>query len=519
MDSNPPTEVTVLTDHILPQTVQGGKSRRAVLDVRVTPRPVGAFADPSLRSGQVLKIGATWKSKRYQSRPLLLPALALAAVVLAFPPQVPAQASSSLSRERHVLVISVDGMGASLYQLLATKVHIPNLARLHREGSFAEGVLGVYPTVTYPSHTTIVTGRMPAEHGIYSNLSSRQAGKNPSDWFWFAKAIKAPTLWDEANAHRLSSGAVFWPVTAGAPIYWDIPEIWDPQKPLQVDPVYVAKYATPGLLFEALLELGPPKAGQELDVTRARLAAFILKKYKPDLLLVHLCDLDGVEHQFGPNSSQAAATLEKIDGHIGELLAAGETAGLADSTDVFIVSDHGFLPVGAEIKPNVLLVKAGLLTADENGNLTGGRIATVANGGSFFIYWPQSQDLRAEVNEALKPLRDSGALWGVLDRAALKDLGAEPAAQMALEASTGYEFGSGAAGELISPGESITGTHGYLPFRRELESSFIAWGVDIKAGVDLHTIRMTEIAPTILKAMGITDSKFGDEPPLAEIFK
>jgi len=360
---------------------------------------------------------------------------------------------------------------------------------------------------------------MPAEHGIYSNLSSREAGKNPGDWFWFAKAIKTPTLWDEANAHRLSSGAVFWPATAGAPIYWDIPEIWDPQKPLQVDPVYVAKYATPGLLFEALLEIGPPKAGQELDVTRARLATFILKKYKPDLLLVHLCDLDGVEHQFGPNSSQAAATLEKIDGHIGELLAADEAAGLADSTDVFIVSDHGFLPVGAEIQPNVLLVKAGLLTADEKGNLTGGRIATLANGGSFFIYWPQSQDLRSEVSEALKPLRKSGALWGVLDRAALKDLGAEPAAQMALEASTGYEFGSGAAGDVISSGRKITGTHGYLPFRRELESSFIAWGPDIKAGVDLHTIRMTEIAPTILKAMGIDDPKFGEEPPLLEIFK
>ena len=418
-----------------------------------------------------------------------------------------------------MLVISVDGMGASLYDLLATKIHISNLPRLRREGSYAEGVLGVYPTVTYPSHTTIVTGRMPAEHGIYSNLSSREPGKNPEDWFWFAKAIKVPTLWDEARAHHLTTGATFWPVTAGAPIYWDVPEIWDPQKPLQVDPAYVAKYATPGLLFEALLELGPPQPGQELDVTRSRLAAFILKKYKPNLLLVHLCDLDGVEHEFGPNSPQAAATLEKIDGHVGELLAADRAAGLADSTDVFIVSDHGFLPVGAEIKPNVLFVKAGLLTADEKGNVTGGRIDTVADGGSFFIYWPESADLRSTVNEALKPLRDAGALWAVLDRAALRDLGSEPAAQMALEAPTGYAFGSGAAGDLISRGKSITGTHGYLPFRRELEASFIAWGPGIRAGVDLHTIRMTEIAPTILKAMGIDDPKFGDEPPLVEIFK
>jgi predicted AlkP superfamily pyrophosphatase or phosphodiesterase len=228
-------------------------------------------------------------------------------------------AGSPASSGRHVIMISVDGMGSSYYTAPPPGLRIPNLQRLMKEGSYAEAVEGIYPTVTYPSHTTLVTGRLPAEHGIYSNLSSREPGKNPGDWFWFAKDIKVPTLWDEAEGHRLTTGATFWPVTAGAPIYWNVPEIWDPQKPLQADPSYVAKYATPGLLFEALLEIGPPQPGQELDVMRTRLAAFVLKKYKPNLLLVHLCDLDGQEHQFGPDSPQVEATLKKIDGHVGEL--------------------------------------------------------------------------------------------------------------------------------------------------------------------------------------------------------
>ena len=466
---------------ILPQTGQRGKTRHTLLLMAAALVGLGLILEPCLRAQETPSLG-------------------------------PAQV-------RHVLVISVDGLGASLYDRLAAKIHISNLPRLRREGSYAEGVLGVYPTVTYPSHTTIVTGRMPAEHGIYSNLSSREPGKNLADWFWFTKAIQVPTLWDEARTHHLTTGAVFWPVTAGAPIDWDVPEIWDPQSPLQVDPTYVAKYATPGLLFEALLAIGPPQPGQELDVTRTRLAAFILKKHKPNLLLVHLCDLDGTEHEFGPDSPQAAATLEKIDGHVGELLAADRAAGLAESTDVFIVSDHGFLPIDAEIRPNVLFVKAGLLSADVDGNVTGGKIATVANDGSFFIYWPETEDLRPTVSEALKPLRDHGMLWAVLDRAALGDLAAELAAQMALEAPAGYAFSSRAAGDLISKRSRTGGTHGYLPFRRELEASFTAWGPDIRAGGNLHTIRMTEIGPTILKAMGIDDPKFGDEPPLKEIFK
>ncbi len=65
-------------------------------------------------------------------------------------------------------------MGGSLTSEMSPNVRISHLLQLKEQGSFAEGVVGVYPSVTYPSHTTIVTGRRPAEHGIYSNLSSRE---------------------------------------------------------------------------------------------------------------------------------------------------------------------------------------------------------------------------------------------------------------------------------------------------------------------------------------------------------
>jgi predicted AlkP superfamily pyrophosphatase or phosphodiesterase len=428
-------------------------------------------------------------------------------------------AASGPSSARHVLVVSVDGMGASWYVAPPANLRIPNLQRLMAEGSYAEGVEGVYPSVTYPSHTTLVTGRVPGEHGVYSNLSSREAGKNPNDWFWFAESIKVPTLWDEAQQHGLTSAAVFWPATTGARITWNIPEIWDPAKGMAGDPLYVAKFATPGLLFEAAMELGPPKAGGDDDVTRTRLAAFVLKKHKPNLLLLHLAALDEAEHGYGPQSAEAITTLENIDSRLGDLLAAVKEAGLEDSTDVYIVSDHGFLPVEREVNPNVLLVKAGLLQVDQSGKITGGKIVTVATGGAFFIYWPDSQKLRQEVEAALKPLRDKGVLWSVFSRTALADLGAEPAIQMALEAPSGVGFDDSANGEVIVKRAKLGGTHGYLPFRSGLESAFIARGPGIKRGVNLHRIRMTAIGPTILRSMGINDPQFGSQPPLTDIFK
>lgn len=394
---------------------------------------------------------------------------------------------------------------------------IPNLLRLKREGSYAEAVEGVYPTLTYPSHTTLVTGCVPAQHGIYTNLSSRVAGKNESDWFWFAKSIRCTTLWDEARRHGLTTASVAWPVTAGAAINWDVPEIWNPAKGMVIDPLYVAKFMNPVFGLQLMGAIGTPTPGMDSDVLRTRIARYVITEHKPDLALVHLVDLDATQHAAGPRTPQAAAALTQIDTHIGQILASVKEAGIASRTDVFIVSDHGFLPVRRVINPNVLLVKAGLLTADAKGNITGGFIDTVANGGSFFIYWPKNEHLRAEVRGALEPLLDRKLAWAVLGPGALKDLGADPDAQLALDAPTDAMFGGSGRGELVTP--AFGGDHGYLPFREGLAASFIGWGPGIKAGVDLHRIRMIQVAPTILKAMGISDPHFGDAPPLEDIWR
>src|SRR5207249_4223380 len=156
------------------------------------------------------------------------------------------------------------------------------------------------------------------------------------------------------------------------------------------------------------------------------------------------------EHEHGPDSAPAAAALERIDTRIGEIEGAVKEASLADSTDFFILSDHGFMAVERTIQPNVLLAKAGLLTLDERGQITGGKIATVSNGGSMFIYWPEGNDLHGAVDAALKPLRDQGLLWAVFDHRALEELGSDPGARMALEPPRGAMFGSRATGELVN---------------------------------------------------------------------
>ncbi len=426
-------------------------------------------------------------------------------------------AVAGAAHHRHVLVISVDGMRSAAYVNPTEGTRIPNLLRLKREGSFAEAVEGIYPTETYPSHTTIVTGCLPAQDGIYTNRSSRVAGKNPNDWFWFSKSITCRTLWQEARQHGMTSASVGWPVTAGAQIDWDVPEIWNPQEGQVPDPLYVAKFMNPIFALQALGAIGPPKPGEDDDELRTGLAVYVIQEHRPDLTLVHLVDLDAIEHRYGPESAQAAQTLSHCDERIGAMLAALSKSGVAGNTDVFIVSDHGFLTVDRVIHPNTLLVRAGLLRTNSAGGVTGGKIDTVSNGGSFFIYWPANENLRPAVESALKPLFDQGLLWGVLGPSALREMGADPHARLALEAPRGSMFDPLATGPLLSP-RPEGGDHGYLPFRKGLAASFIAWGPDIKRGVDLHRILMTSVGPTILKAMGISDPKFAGGPALVGLW-
>src|SRR5262245_2184629 len=90
-----------------------------------------------------------------------------------------------------VLLISIDGLHpAYVTQADRHALKIPTLRRFMSDGTFATGVIGVTPTVTYPSHTTLVTGVAPSAHGIASNTTFDPLGRNRDGWYWYAEDIK-----------------------------------------------------------------------------------------------------------------------------------------------------------------------------------------------------------------------------------------------------------------------------------------------------------------------------------------
>src|SRR3989442_4442883 len=154
-----------------------------------------------------------------------------------------------------LLIVSVDGLRPDYVTAADTHgLKIPALRRFLKEGAFAEGVVGVVPTTTYPSHTTLLTGVWPATHGIYANTVFDPTPAGDRSWFWYAEDIKVPTLWDAAAKAGWKRARVTWPGTAGAAGDWNIPAFWHFGGP--GDANLMRMESTPGLLPELAKDLG-----------------------------------------------------------------------------------------------------------------------------------------------------------------------------------------------------------------------------------------------------------------------
>lgn len=429
--------------------------------------------------------------------------LTLAAISL---PSARASAQPSQPLTEHLVVISVDGMMPAAYlRPDRYNLNIPNLRRLMAEGSYAAGVIGVYPSVTYPSHATIVTGVPPVVHGIYLNELFTDPAKNEQKYQWEAKYFRVPTLWDAAHKAGLKTAAVGWPSTLGAPIDYHLPEIWDPKNAESGhDFRYAAPFATPGLVDALEHEFGP-STSKPLDEARTDAAVYILRQYRPNLLLLHIYDLDYAQHNFGPMSPQALKALEFADKQLGRLVEAAREAGILAETTFVIVSDHGFLPVRRDLNLGRVLVGKNLIKRGHDGKVSKWHAWPVLGGGAgyLFLHEPTRKNNVKKVYEALENYVRMGAIAAVFSPAATQELtGVEGA--MLLEAGRGYRLREGWSRPVDEEASERRGAHGYLPFWPDMQASFIASGAGVRPGVHLSEIPMTAIAPTLATLLGVS---------------
>jgi len=405
---------------------------------------------------------------------------------------------------RHVVLISIDGFRPEFY--LDSLWPAPVMQQLKKTGVYAQKVKSVFPSFTYPSHVAMLTGALPARSGIYYNAPFEPEGSS-GKWNWFIKDIKVPTLWTSIKAAGLTSAAVEWPVSVGEEITWNVPEIWDTKKPSDRI-TETRKYATKGLIEEIELNATGKLDGENmneeyvsLDENAGRMAAYIFKTYKPNLLALHFACVDGAQHEQGREGEKVKLAVATADRAIGNILEAIEKAKLTDSTTIIITGDHGFMNMQQVIRPNIWLKKAQLL-----GEGRSWKIKFQPAGGSAFLYVQNKKDEQSinKVKQLLNQLpAEIQKYFTIYDRKKLDAMGADSNAVLALAAVPGIVFSGSVEGDELSQVKG-GGHHGYDPEIAEMHTGFIGYGPGFNKGVVIAAMGVKDIAPIIARLLGLT---------------
>lgn len=422
--------------------------------------------------------------------------------------------TANAQKSKYVVLVSIDGFRPDFY--LDDSYPTPNLKYFKQNGVYAEGVNGVFPTVTYPSHTSIVTGATPAVHGIYYNTPFEPNGVTG---LWNSKfqLIKSKTIWQAAKEAGLKTASVSWPVTEEADcIDYNIPESFtlrdglDRRKP-------TSQFATPKGLFEEVQEYATGKMSAmdlninyfKMDENLGRIAAYIIRTYKPNLLTLHLPTADKAQHSQGRNGKDVKLALATADRAIGGILEAFSLAGIMDSASIIVTGDHGFVDTHTTLSPNTWLVEAGLLPAKLSPDSTWKAIFQ-ATGGSAFLKLKDKND-KSTIKKVYDILSRQPAsiskLYKVLDGPDLQNSGCDPGVVLALLPEQGISMRGNTSGMLLS--RSVGGTHGYYPNFKEIQTGFVAYGAGIGKAV-IPVMSLTDIASIVTSLLGVPfSSAFG----------
>ncbi len=405
------------------------------------------------------------------------------------------------------IVISIDSLFTSDIEHIKK---LKNFKKILDESSIVKNINCIYPTLTYPCHTSIITGVYPDKHKISHNEKFQPHSQNP-DWYWYSKDIAVDSVIDIAKRNNLKTSTVLWPVTGGCSADYNIAEIWTKTK--EENPIEVFKNSSTKELMETIY----PKYSHiiqwntepHLDEFGVCCAEDIITTYKPDLMFIHLAYLDHTRHGFGLFNEEVEKAFDKYDEWIGRLINSLEKAGVYEETNFIILGDHGQIGVKNLISPNVILKDKELIDVDENGKLIDYKAICHSAGISTQVII-KDKNYTDEVYNVLCEMsknKELGIEYIFTKDECRKFHNLDCEAEFVIEGIEGVAFSNDIVGEVIkstdcSDYKYSVATHGHLPHKGD-KPPFIAKGPNIKTNIVIDGGDLVDEAPTIMKIFGI----------------
>lgn len=416
-----------------------------------------------------------------------------------------------MKQTEYCIVVSLDAVGSRDFEFLKEQ---PNMKELLKDASYSTQVSSVYPSITYPAHTSIVTGHYPGTHGIVNNLKLQPLMDNP-DWFWKIKDVRKPTFYEEAEKNGIRTAALLWPVTGGAHISYNLPEIL-PNRPWQNQISVSMRNGTVPYELDLNSRFGYLRDGvkqPQLDNFVQLSMLYTIRRYHPQLMLVHLTDVDTNRHLYGVDSPEAKEALKRHDKRIGELIEVLKEEGIYEKTALFILGDHSQMDVQHVLYPNYWLKEKGLLEV-RDGKIRSFQAYAHNCDGSCYIYARKGlkKEVRQQIVQAVRELKEMfpEAVERIYTRREAEQMGADGACACMMEAGKGWYFLNemdvltAEADQNSGRPHMMKGTHGFHPDRPNYQTIFIAAGCGIRKNINIGRMSLVDEGPTIAARLGIS---------------
>ncbi|GKX65242.1 ectonucleotide pyrophosphatase/phosphodiesterase [Inconstantimicrobium mannanitabidum] len=428
---------------------------------------------------------------------------------------------------KHLIVISFDGLSSLDFEYIRT---LPNFKRYLNTASYCNKVYSVYPSLTYPAHATIVTGKYPKNHGIINN-TLLQINKKSPDWYWYRKDIQGETFYDLAIKKGKKVAALLWPVTAKSKIQYNMPEIFA-NRPWQ-NQIFTSLFnGSPLYQFELNKKFGNLRDGlsqPNLDNFTHESLLYTIKHKKTDLILVHYTDLDSARHNYGFNSNEATLALKRHDRRLADIINTLLDQNIYDESTIVILGDHSSLDEKYVVNLNVLLLKNGYIHTDTHHNITSYKAIAKNCDGSAYVY--VNNDDKETIKRIYNLILEFNKANNCIDIIYTKDdavkLGADPKCALMLEAKLGFYFQDELHDDIIIDLNQANkfkyphytkATHGYSPYKENYTTVFMAAGCGIRKNIIIDEMNLVDEAPTIANLLGI-DLKDVDGKVIQELFE
>jgi predicted AlkP superfamily pyrophosphatase or phosphodiesterase len=350
--------------------------------------------------------------------------LAILLLLVAAPARAQDAAGTHRGRGRIVVLMVWDGLRPDF----VTQRDTPNLFRLAREGVRFDRHHSIFPTLTMVNATALATGAPPGVNGLEgNNFYLPPSAETPKGEIVNAEGAKAILNLNGSNEFKgrlIGLDTIAQEVAREGGYVGVIGKqgptaVFDNRVATIVDGKDIVGEPHKDYLFASEDLVAPAPATEKIavppdsktavadeqrDLYYARLivenvlpaAKFAADEGRPALVVLWQHNPDLTQHIAGLGTLPAMEALSLCDDNLMRVRAAIDALGIADKTDLIVVSDHGFATIKFRVVLSEMLVAAGIKKSHDSTD-----VVVVPNGGADLVYLSPTEFATPESKRAV----------------------------------------------------------------------------------------------------------------------